>query len=264
MAIANWLSWYGEIYTESCRKTECRIWTEKLNNDIDKFPNFVSGFDFIETKKYIPSTKSYILSNDLRWYEKLDIVESVFQYSKELLKAQEYKQLADNLNNSFERLNFGYRCVNGLIEPTTSDIEIKAIETALKNKTSNISLHIDAALKYLSASQANPDYRNSVKESISAVEACCRSITNKNTLGDALTELEKQGIALHPQLKQGFSNLYNYTNDKKTGIRHALITTDYVPTADDAMFMLITCSAFINYVTKKLLLGKTAKWNLQI
>ncbi|MEG1606862.1 MAG: hypothetical protein RR329_01400 [Mucinivorans sp.] len=68
-----------------------------------------------------------------------------------------------------------------------------------------------------------------------------------------MSELEQQGVSIKSQVKQGFLNFYNYTNDKKTGVRYALIATDYVPTVDDATFMLVTCGAFINYVTKKLL-----------
>ena len=48
-----------------------------------------------------------------------------------------------------------------------------------------------------------------------------------------------------------FSERYGYTNDKTTGIRHALMDDTNAPTADEAIFMLVSCSAFINYLTKK-------------
>ena len=92
-----------------------------------------------------------------------------------------------------------------------------------------------------------PDYRNSIKESISAVESLCKKISenDKATLGAALTTLEKRGI-LHPALKSAFSSLYGYTNDAN-GIRHSLLQESNLTSAD-ARFMLISCSAFINYV----------------
>jgi hypothetical protein len=48
-----------------------------------------------------------------------------------------------------------------------------------------------------------------------------------------------------------FSERYGYTNDKTTGIRHAVMEETNAPTADEAISMLVSCSAFINYITKK-------------
>jgi hypothetical protein len=94
----------------------------------------------------------------------------------------------------------------------------------------------------------DPDYRNSIKESISAVEALVKTVTksDKETLGDLLKDLERKG-KLHPALKAAFSSLYGYTSDAD-GIRHALLDEDRV-TFDQGKFMLVACSAFTNYVT---------------
>jgi hypothetical protein len=53
--------------------------------------------------------------------------------------------------------------------------------------------------------------------------------------------------------------MYDYTNQKDTGIRHAKVETDntYLPTAEEAMLMLVTCSATINYVRGNLRQQKT-------
>ena len=50
-----------------------------------------------------------------------------------------------------------------------------------------------------------------------------------------------------------FEKLYAYTNQPTTGIRHALMDSSgtYVPKAEEALFMLVSCSAFINYLNKK-------------
>ncbi|VAX31463.1 hypothetical protein MNBD_NITROSPINAE05-986, partial [hydrothermal vent metagenome] len=50
--------------------------------------------------------------------------------------------------------------------------------------------------------------------------------------------------------KFDFSSLYGYTSDEG-GIRHALMESENVD-FNDAKFMLVVCSAFINFV-----LGKT-------
>ena len=113
-------------------------------------------------------------------------------------------------------------------------------------------MHLNSALeKY--ALRPNGDYRNSIKESISAVEGFCREKTGESTLGKALSQLEKKNIIIPPSLKAAFSKLYEYTNHADTGIRHALMDDDgkYTPTADEALFMLVSCSAFINYLESK-------------
>ncbi len=112
-------------------------------------------------------------------------------------------------------------------------------------------LHMQTALKHLSAAQKEPDYRNSIKESISAVEACCREITGKHKLDDALNNLQAKGIKINGEMKKGFEKLYYYTNDAKSGIRHALMVDENKPTKDEAVYMMVVCSAFINYLNSK-------------
>ena len=50
-----------------------------------------------------------------------------------------------------------------------------------------------------------------------------------------------------------FEKLYVYTNQEETGIRHALMDDEenYTPSAEEALFMLVSCSAFINYLDRK-------------
>ena len=95
-----------------------------------------------------------------------------------------------------------------------------------------------------------PDYRNSIKESISAVESLVALETNseKGTLGQLLKLLEDQ-IQLHPALKNAFSNLYGYTSDAN-GIRHALLDVATLR-FEDAKFFLVVCTAFITFVLAK-------------
>ena len=99
--------------------------------------------------------------------------------------------------------------------------------------------------------RTSPDYRNSIKESISAVEAACQIITGdqKATLGQAVKKLEGSGVELHPAFRDALSKMYGYTNDA-SGIRHALLDESTLD-ADDARFMLVTCSAFVNYLKAK-------------
>lgn len=221
------------------------IWTEYLNrrlNDFDSHLNVIID---------------YIQSPYNEWYEVLDLVEFVIKYlyHQDIINYKQNKashNFCQLLNHEFKRLNFAYRVVEQEIVEITSESEIKAIENAIDSSPRNIKMHLNSALeKY--AQKPNGDYRNSIKESISAVEAFCRAKTGEDTLGKALNKLKESNIIIPPLLKTAFEKLYAYTNQQDTGIRHALMedSANYTPTADEALFMLVSCSAFINYLSKK-------------
>ena len=105
----------------------------------------------------------------------------------------------------------------------------------------------------LYADRKAPDYENSIKESISAVEAMCCIITGltgtQATLGAAIKKLKDNGVHIHRAMESAFSSLYGYTSDEN-GIRHGGIDFTNAP-AEDAKYMLISCSAFVNYLMEK-------------
>ncbi|CAN7655076.1 hypothetical protein LJR153_005066 [Paenibacillus sp. LjRoot153] len=154
-------------------------------------------------------------------------------------------------NDVFIREKSGYRFVGDLITPLTSSHEIEEIERSIEGPFAGTSSHIKQALNLLS-NRINPDFRNSIKESISAVESTCKVITNNPsaTLGEGLKKLEENDVKLHPALKDSFNKLYGYTSDEK-GIRHGLVDDDNQLNFDDAKFMLVSCSAFCNYLISK-------------
>lgn len=151
-----------------------------------------------------------------------------------------------SINNLFEIEYVGYRFLNGIICPITNPIEINAIEEAiLDNPYKPCARHINQALIILSKDH---DYSNSIKESISAVESICQIITgnDKATLGDCLKILQSNN-AIHSALIEAFKKLYGYTSDAN-GIRHANGIGEGIATQEEAQFMLVSCSAFINYI----------------
>ena len=211
-------------------------------------------FDITKQWWYRVATHCF-LADDIEWYIILDLVEFVVKYIfKNSTSSNIYylKNFVNDLNSEFARLNFAYRIVDQEIVEITSEEEIKTVETALSESGVTVSHHLNEALKLLSK-RPEPDSRNSIKESISAVEAFCREKTGENTLGRALDKLESNGIVIHKMLKDAIEKLYAYTNQKDTGIRHALMEDDgkYVPSLDEAIFMLVTSSSFINYLGKK-------------
>lgn len=195
----------------------------------------------------------YIEENH-KWYEKIDLIELsikfLYQYfNKNSQGSNTTSFFVHRLNKEFKRLNFAYRVVNSEIVEITAEEEIVTIEDALKNSTSNIRTHLNKALE-LYAQRPNGDYRNSIKESISAIEAASRNITGENVLN--FKKMEEKGIFISSVLRQAFEKLYGYTNDKSTGIRHELMDDTNAPEAEEALFMLVSCSAFINYLNKKI------------
>lgn len=182
------------------------------------------------------------------WHEVYDFIEFIADnyYNK-----SENKDFMSFCNSIFERELSAYRFVDGKITQITSEEEILEIEEALESSKpfKPVSHHLKRALELL-ADRKSPDYRNSIKESVSAVEAICNLITKntKATLGQALKELEKK-VELHPALKRAFDSLYGYTSDAE-GIRHALLDESNLD-FEDAKFMLVSCSAFVNYLKTK-------------
>ena len=177
-----------------------------------------------------------------KWFEVYDFLEFVVGYY------QKFKpQLAQSLNLILERELSGYRFVSGRLTDITSEQEIEMLETALTDsRFAGVDAHLQQALD-LYANRENPDYRNSIKESISAVESMAGIVAGnpKAMLHDALKAIEKNGL-LHKALKEGFIKLYGYTSDAD-GIRHAMMDKPRL-TAADARYFLLSCTSFINYL----------------
>lgn len=151
------------------------------------------------------------------------------------------------INDTFETECVGYRFVDGRIVAITDQEEIDTIEKATLSGFVGCRTHISNAVGFL-ADREKKDYKNCVKESISAVESICKVITQNDhaTLGDALKELERKR-GLKGPLKSAFEKLYSYTNDKG-GVRHAEGLFVSEVSFEEAKFMLVSCSAFVNYL----------------
>jgi len=187
--------------------------------------------------------------SELTWERVYDLIEVTLDI---LSTGTLSNRLTDALNKVFEEEFSPYRIINGIVSDITSEQEIEMLNEALANTDfPAITAHLNRALELLSDRQ-KPDYRNSIKESISAVESMAQHITGdpNTTLGNALKILEKKHD-LHPSLKDGFLKLYGYTN-RENGIRHAIFDEEPNLTNQDAKFFLLSCTSFINYLKSKL------------
>lgn len=185
-----------------------------------------------------------------QWYTVYDFIVDICRYFRNV-DPRAADRLEKFANRILTKHLAGYRFLQGEVVDVTDPVELESLEEALGDSTfPGVAAHLKAALKHLS-NKDHPDYRNSMKESISAVEAMAQAVSGdpKATLGDALKVLGKNG-KLHAALKTAYSSLYGYTNDAD-GIRHAMMDEPNL-TAADAKYFLLSCTSFVNYLRSKL------------
>jgi hypothetical protein len=240
------------------------------NSKIQDFLQFVMGSIYsecidtretIDDDKVIKILKETLANGD--YDEVLTVIEALIQYWDDFLKTDRgnsyynpynYTYVTDSLfaiaNQYFEREFVGYRFLDRIIVPISDPNEIETIKETLQNRYESIYDHISKANSLLS-DRNSPDYENSIKESITAVEAACEILTGTKgkeaTLGIMLKKLETSGIEIHSAMKTAFNALYGYTSDAN-GIRHAGDIGGAASTFEEAKFMLVSCCAFINYL----------------
>lgn len=242
-ALYNTLYIYMENNKEVFGKLDKLAWTKLFNYRVNEYQEaFVKfGFNILDE------------INNGNCIYKFAIIDFLLQEIDNLKKIEEkdIPSFAEELNKEFERLKFGYRIISNHVAPITDPLEKEEIDKAINEVTDNVKEHLKDALKFLSDNKS-PDYRNSVKESLSAVEAFCYKYTKKVTLTDSLKILDKKGV-IHKNLKDAFDSLYYYSSSKNTGSRHGWAVDDdtFVPTYYEARFTLVTCSTFINYLKGK-------------
>lgn len=225
---------YRHLNGSNRQQFAMNYYAEFLKLSIDTLP--------AEWSKFVVNLK-HTFFYELPWHRVYSLIEFLMRNCGERHRLT----LPALFNAALQREGSGFRVVNGYVISITSPEELESINDAISKTGSyrGVREHLSSAVRLLSDKQ-NPDYRNSIKESISAVESLAKQITGNPlaTLGGALSELEKHH-KLHPAFKSAFSSLYGWTSNAD-GIRHALMDVSNLTHAD-ARFMLITCSAFINF-----------------
>ena len=229
---------YGKDSYRTLNKT---LWVHFFKKAYDDFPN--RDYEFAE------HVRSYIEKS--LWYKVYQLFEFVFPniQRNELYKLDDF---VEYLNSKLLENHSGYRIINNRFIPIINETEINEIiktkDDSEKYGLTSIQQHLNSAIELMSKKPV-PNYRNSIKESISMVEVISRIIEpTENTLGKALIKLEKNK-KINLTLKAGFEKLYAYSNNKN-GIRHALMDEEII-NPEDAQFFLIACSAFTNYLIEK-------------
>ncbi|HSW70047.1 MAG TPA: hypothetical protein VLI69_07870 [Gammaproteobacteria bacterium] len=181
-----------------------------------------------------------------KWNEFYDFIE----FFAKLEDDYNRKSLIKNFNRIFERENSAYTFINEKIVEKISDSEIRAIE-ATKDLPKLPFEHIKNSSNLLFR-RDNPDYRNSIKESVSALESFMRNLTDSDeSLGDILREYDFGKFDMHPALKIAIKDfmtkLYGYSSDQ-SGIRHSLKENHKEIKKEEAWFVLVTISSLMNYI----------------
>jgi hypothetical protein len=224
-------------YPELSQRIEAlvrRLWFHFFNRDLDGLPEFRSHYG---DKAAYDLLKHFFFS--CNWFEVYDFLEEISTDQSRVLDTK----LREWINQELETHNAAYRFVGETIVEIMDENEIAAIEDGLSHSDAPVREHLAAAVRMLSDREA-PDYRNAVKQAISAIEAACRLLTGQPaaTLGDASRKISN----IHPAFARAFSQLYGYTSDA-SGIRHSLTDEPDVSYAD-AKFMVVACAAFVSYL----------------
>lgn len=262
---------FSNVNANNLRKTSNtlkeRIWTCFYKQEYDyydtmEYGNYTTGiedmmiemgvqYDFPENRiiknRNAEKLYKYVVKSEI-WFRIYDFIEKYLNIKdKEIAK-----KMTKEFNRILEEEVTPYRVLDRMIVPIVNEEELKTLGQATNSNYDSVSIHIQKALELYSDRQ-KPDYENSVKESISAVEAMCNTITGIDganaTLGNAIKKLKEAGIYIHPAMENAFKQLYGYTSDS-SGIRHGGIEFINVP-SEDAKYMLVSCSAFVNYLMEK-------------
>jgi hypothetical protein len=201
----------------------------------------------IDELGYVPGVqlrlKEWILETS--WHRVYDLLEFLVEEVHDLEDSASYEECIERYNQILENNLAAYRFVGGVLAPMDSAVDLAAVEDALADAgaLAGVQHHLARALDLL-ADRQSPDYSNSIKESISAVESLCALITKEKTLGAAIKRLKGNGFAIHPALERAWLSLYGYTSDAD-GIRHFAVDA---PTVDQAQakYFLVSCSAFVS------------------
>ncbi len=203
--------------------------------------------------------------DQMAWYEVYDFIEYVVANHERIAIGLHRNKITENphpikkdqiieyFNVFLKRELSGFRFISGVLSPITNETEIQEIESAVESARDRgfqgVQTHLTSALDML-GKRPEPDYRNSIKESISAVESVAKLISGEKAGGlEAPLRKLSEKTYIHPALREGFIKIYGYTSDDD-GIRHPILE-DANAGFDEAKFMLVSCSAFVNFLISK-------------
>lgn len=146
----------------------------------------------------------------------------------------------------------GYRFIEKTLAPIIDETEIAAISRVVEcpDIFSGARTHMTTAVGLFSM-KVDPDYRNAIKEAVSAVESAAKVIAGSEsaTLSTAI-KLIDGSLGLHPAFRDAVLKFYGWTSDEK-GVRHSLLDEESTIDEADAHFAIVNCAGIVNFLIAK-------------
>lgn len=235
---------YTEVKNSEARELLKYLWIHYFNRPVDEFPSTRSGMH-----RWIKA--DFLDSGDSKWYVPYELIEKILSYYPESIKIMAF---IDKCNHRLREHMSAYQIVDRIVVPITEQEQIDAIDQALASEQEPVREHLNAALKLLSH-KTEPDYANSVNESMRAIESKIKTILaeDKVSVKNGLNKLQSQG-KLHPAFAGGFNQLYGFASDVTRHAQRKPEATDQengkkIVHQEEALFILTLCSTFISYLS---------------
>jgi hypothetical protein len=155
------------------------------------------------------------------WYEVYNLIEFIAENCKKMNPAHSPQAFMLGINRVLEEEMSGYRFIGGVLSPITKEEELASIEESLalaeERELYGTKQHLVTAIELMSK-RPSPDFRNSIKESISGIESLVKQITGEEGggLDKALTKLDEV-VQFHGAFKAGLLSLYGFLRRVSTG-----------------------------------------------
>ena len=227
----------------------------KIMRYISEYQEHILEIYFDDVKR-TPSSQSALMKpivTEGEYHEVLTLVEYLLRVA---LKRND-QAFHNGLSRTFEQTPVAYFVDNPTewptIYPTQDKISGEVIASALVDirdgGQAGAQQHLSKAARAINEGR----YEDSIVQSVHSIESVARLIAPEDckTLGPALDSLERNKILHHRALKDAFSKLYGYTNDKQ-GLRHPILEdASNPPDLDEAVFFFGACACFAAYLIKK-------------
>lgn len=139
-----------------------------------------------ERNTQIVAARFYHQIPQSEWYDPYTIIELFLEFQRGRLGCRNctispcpndccrdsnfFPLFTEKTNSILEEENSGYRLMDDLFVPITNTAELESVQEASRISFESVRKHINKAIRSLS-DKASPDYENSTKDAISAVEA---------------------------------------------------------------------------------------------
>jgi len=161
-AFYNWCALTFLIRDDGRWYSRCQVLWNFMHRPLDEMP--LTPYD---TQRHL---KLYLI-REAHWWQFYDFV----QFIPYVLSSENFarRQTRAELNDLLANEGSAYRFVEDSLAPVVAPVEAEEVEKALHSPVAAVGVQIADALAKLSA-RPHPDVRNSIKESISAVESALK------------------------------------------------------------------------------------------